>query len=474
MAPTSAREQARSLRMPPGPAPLPILGRYGKKMLFYRDPIAYHRHVYQTYGTLASFIMGGRKLLAYGPEYNRQILNQPDLFNVERIAVPAAQDTSLYRLGLGLNAMNGEVHRRQRRLMLPAFHRQHVEHYRDTMVAVSEQMLDRLPLGQVIDIAHLMQQITLCIASATLFGVDAISDANSLGHQIARWIKLNANRMIYLFPVDWPGTPLHRLKQISEQLEAYIRTLIQANHARAGDPRDVLALLSQARDEADGSQLTEGEVIGQATLLFFAGFETSAVALTWTLFLLAQHPAVLADLLDELESVLQGAAPTIEQTRSLPLLDRVIKESLRLFPPAIHGGRIATQPFEMGDYAFPAGTKVMYSEYITHRIPDIYPEPQRFLPERWAGPEPATFAYIPFLAGPRRCLGAEFAMLELKIVLALLLQRYRFTLPVGTRIDRSVLFTLEPKHGMPMLLERQDRQWTKVAVDGDIHELVDL
>ncbi len=164
----------------------------------------------------------------------------------------------------------------------------------------------------------------------------------------------------------------------------------------------------------------------------------------------------------------------LEQTRSLPLLDRVIKESMRLFPPAIHGGRIATGPFEMGGYEFPTGTKVMYSEFITHRMPEIYPEPQRFLPERWAGPEPTTFAYIPFLAGPRRCLGAEFAMLELKIVLALLLQRYRLTLPQGTRIDRSVLFTLEPKHGMPMLLERQDRQWAKVAVDGDIHELVNL
>jgi cytochrome P450 len=473
MAPISARRQVPPVQMPPGPAPLPILGRYGRKMQFYRDPIAYHYHVYQTYGTLASFIAGGRKLLAYGQEYNRQILNQPDLFNVQRMAAPAAEDSSLYRLGLGLNSMNGELHRRQRRLMLPAFHRQHVEHYRDTMVVIAEQLIAQLPLGQVSDVAQLMRQITLCIASATLFGVDATQDAGSLGHQIARWVKLNTNRAVYLLPYDLPGTPLRRLMRLSEELEAYMRSLIQSRRAAPGDRHDALALLAHAQDE-DGSLLTEAEVIGQATLLFLAGFETSAVALTWTLFLLAQHPQVLADVVDELESALHGAAPTVAQTQSLPLLERAIKESLRLFPPAIHGGRIATQPFEMGGYEFPAGTKVMYSEYITHRIPDVYPQPQRFLPERWAGPEPSAFAYIPFLAGPRRCLGAEFAMLELKIVLALLLQRYRFTMPSRARIDRSVLFTLAPKHGMPMLIERQTRHWTKVPVDGDIHEMVDL
>ncbi len=233
------------------------------------DPIAYHRHVYQTYGTLASFITGGRKLLAYGPEYNRQILNQPDLFNVERIAVPAAQDTSLYRLGLGLNSMNGEVHRRQRRLMLPAFHRQHVEHYRDTMVAVSEQLLDRLPLGQVIDIAHLMQQITLCIASATLFGVDATSDANSLGHQIARWIRLNANRMIYLLPVDLPGTPLRRLKQISEQLETYIRIAdpCQPGQARRCARRACAAVAGPRRGRWLAAVRGRGDRPGHAAVL---------------------------------------------------------------------------------------------------------------------------------------------------------------------------------------------------------------
>jgi cytochrome P450 len=456
-----------------GPRPLPILGKRGRKLLFYRDPIAYHRHVYTTYGTLAAFIQGGAKLLAYGPEYNRQVLTQTDVFHADRIAAPGPADSALRRLGHGLNGMSGEVHRQQRRLMLPAFHRQHIEAYRDTMVAITCRWLDRWPTGQILDIEHEMQQIALCIASAALFGVDAMDNADSLGRLIARWVGLNVKRAVHMFPIDVPGAPFRQLLQLSVRLEADIRAMIQHKRDHLFDQQDVLALLLQAQDE-DGTCLTEDELIGHTTILFLAGFETSAVALTWTLFLLAQHPQIMTDLLDELVGTLQGDAPTIEQMRNLPLLDRVIKESLRLLPPAIQGGRIAVQPFVMGGYEFPTGTKVMYSQYITHHMPDLYPQPERFLPQRWCGPEPSPYAYLPFLAGPRRCLGAEFAMLEMKVVLALILQRYRLALIPNTRIDRMVRFTIVPKYGMPMRVHPQDRQFTKVAVRGNIHEMVDL
>jgi cytochrome P450 len=462
-------------RMPPGPAPqrIPFFGRQAQKMRFYRDPIAYHQHVYNTYGDLASFIQGGQKILIYNPEYNRQVFNQPDVFQVERIVMPGPKDSALHRLGLGLNSMNGELHRRQRRLVLPAFHRQHIEHYRDSMIAVTQRIIDELELHQTTDIAHVMQKLTLCVASETLFGVDALDDANSLGHKIARWIKFNANRWIYMFPYDLPGTPLRQLKTLSIELEQYILQLLEQKRAQPSAHRDALALLLQARDE-DGSALSDDEIIGQTTLMFIAGFETSAVALTWTLFLLAQHPEIYADLVDEMQSVLHGDAPTTAQTMQMPLLDRVIKESLRLFPPAIQGGRISTQDFAMGGYEFAAGTKVMYSEFMTHRLPDIYPDPLLFNPNRWENFDPGTFAYIPFLAGPRRCLGAEFAMLEMKIVLSMLLQRYRISLPQQTHIDRKVLFTLEPKDGLALELHPFDRNFRKSTVTGNVNELVSL
>ncbi|HJZ50242.1 MAG TPA: cytochrome P450 [Roseiflexaceae bacterium] len=473
MAATDTPGRVTAMPAVPGPRPLPIVGRRGTKFLFYHDPIAYHRHVYETYGTLAAFTAGGNKLLIYGPTYNQQVLGQADIFHADRVAAPGPPDSALHRLGSGLNTMSGEVHRRQRRLIQPALHRQHVDTYRDTMVAISEQYLAGWRSGQLRDIAHEMQQLTLCIASTTLFGVDATQDADSLGHLIARWIGLNAHRGVYFFPVDWPGTPFRRLLRLSDQLEAHIREMLDHKRQHTSGQGDVLELLLGARDD-DGLGMSEAELIGHTTVLFLAGFETSAVAMTWTLFLLAQHPQVLGDLVDELISVLHGEAPTVAQIASLPLLDQVIKESMRLLPPAIHGGRIAVQPFAMGGYEFPAGTKVMYSEYITHHMAELYPQPERFLPSRWAGPAPAPYAYLAFLAGPRRCLGAEFAMLEMKIALSLILQRFRLALPDQARIDRAVRFTLVPKDGMPMHVLGQDRQFRKVSVRGTIHDLVDL
>jgi cytochrome P450 len=452
---------------------MPIVGKRGTKLMFYRDPIAYHRHVFQTYGTLASFTAGGKKLLAYGPEYNRQIFNQPDVFYADRVAAPGPAGTALHRLGFGLNTMNGDLHRQQRRLMLPAFHRQAIEGHRNAMAATTYQLLERWPAGKIYDLAHVMNQLTLCIVSKALFGIDATERVDTLGHLIARWIEMNTRPHIHMFPIDLPGTPLRKLIQLSDHVESVIREILRSKRNHEDEQRDVLSMLVQAHDE-DGTRMSEDELIGHTTLLFLAGFETSAVSLTWTLFLLAQHPRVMADVVDELMATLGGNAPTIEQVRELPLLDRVIKESLRLLPPAIHGGRIAVQPFAMGGYEFPVGTKVMYSEFMTHRLPDIYHEPDRFLPKRWEGVEPVPFAYIPFLGGPRRCLGAEFALLEMKLVLAIMLQRYRFSIPANAQIDSAVRFTLVPASGIPMLFAPRDRQFAKAPIRGNIHQLVDL
>ncbi|MFL5807176.1 MAG: cytochrome P450, partial [Roseiflexaceae bacterium] len=435
--------------------------------------IDYHRHVYRTYGKIAAFAQGSSKVLIYGPEYNRHVLSQPDVFHAGGVPLPGSSDSVLYRLATGLPTMNGDLHRRQRRLLQPAFHRQQVETYRDTMVAITQHFLDRWPIGHVLDIVNEMHQITLCVASETLYGVDARAAADTLGHLMARWIGLNANWTVHMFPVDAPGTPFRRLLRLSEDLEAHIRAIIQRKRAHLSEQQDALALLLQAQDD-DGTRLTEAELIGHANVLFFTGFETTAVALTWTLFLLVQHPRIMADLLDELTSTLHGDAPTLAQIHNLPLLDHTIKESLRILPPAIQGGRTAMQPFAMGGYEFPAGTKVMYSEYMTHHMPDLYPEPEKFSPERWRDLEPAPYAYIPFLVGARRCLGAEFALLEMKIVLSLILQRYRLTMAPHTRVDRQVRFMLVPKPGMPMRVVAQDRQFTKVPVRGNIHETVDL
>lgn len=240
--------------------------------------------------------------------------------------------------------------------------------------------------------------------------------------------------------------------------------------------RDVLSMLIQARDEEQGTHLTEDELLGHAGVIFAAGHETSSNALTWTLFLLSQHPQVMADLLDELQSVLQGEAPTMAQLSQLTLLERVIKESMRVLSPVPWNARVTSQPTELGGYTLPAGTEVFVSIYETHQMPDLYPNPTHFEPQRWETVNPSIYEYNPFSVGPRLCIGAGFAMVEIKIVLAMLLQRYRLQFIPQVNIDRRGLIVMTPKHGMPMQVHPQDKQFTQGvgAVQGNVREMVKL
>jgi cytochrome P450 len=271
-------------------------------------------------------------------------------------------------------------------------------------------------------------------------------------------------------PIDLPGTPYHNVMRLAEQLTDFTRKQIAQKRSQTGT-NDVLASLIHAHDE-DGAKLNEDELIGHAFTLFVAGHETTANALTWTLFLLSQHPQIYVDLLDELESVLHGDAPTMEQLSQLPLLDGVVKESLRLLPPAAIGIRSTSAACELGGFALPKGASIMYSEFITQRMPELYDEPDRFKPQRWATLERSAYEYLPFSAGRHRCIGAEFAMQEIKVVLPMLLQRYRCSVIPNARIDTNL--TMRPAHGMPMHVVPQDRQCQRVTVRGGIRQLIEF
>jgi cytochrome P450 len=341
------------------------------------------------------------------------------------------------------------------------------------MVAVTQHVLDGWRPGARLDIAREMQKLTLRIASKALFGLDTAAQADQLGGMIKRWLNLLDSIGPTLFPVDFPGTPLNRLLRLSERLEADITAMIARKRTMLDDDHDVLAMLIQARDE-DGGSMTDAELIGQAAVLFIAGHETSSNALTWTLFLLSQHPRVLDELCEELHGALRGGPPSLEQLDRLPLLERVIKESMRLLPPASLGLRVSTAPFELGPYQLPRGATVFFSQYITHHMPELYPEPERFLPERWLAINPSIYEYLPFGAGPRMCIGATFALFEIKIVLALILQRHRLELRPGARIDRRIRITLSPQHGMPMTVLPAGRLVAPQRPRGNINEMVAL
>jgi len=463
----------------PGPPPMPLLGWRGNALAFYRDPLAALRALHHTYGEVVGLARNHSAFVfAHGPTYNRALLRHADLFHssVDLITPPRRPGTPIDRLNSGLIAMSGARHKQQRQLLQPAFHKQHVALYHAAMVERTQHTLDRWQIGQQIDVARAMRQLTLQIAMTTFFGTDATT-ADQIGPLLGPWIDGLFAPPVTLFPIDLPGMPYHRMRVMSDRLEAHIIALITRKRATTQrspiGEGDVLAMLIAARD-AHGAALSDSDLIGHIATLFIAGYETSANALAWTLFLLSQHPQILGDVQDEVNSLLRGAAPSVEQVQQMPLLDRVINESLRLLPPLSIGMRTSTAPVELGRFWLPAGTTIFFSPYMTHRIADLYDTPNAFRPERWSAINPTPYEYLPFGAGPRMCLGQSFAMLELKIVLAMLLQRYRLAMVPHAQVDRSLKFTLTPKHGLPMHVLPPNRTLTQHPVRGTIHEMVDL
>lgn len=477
------------------PGARPLFGGYLNLIHLVRDPVAVMGKLFARYGPVASMAAGARVALftplpnpgevvfVKGPELLRQISTQQSVFHRRQMLgllathkEPTERERALRYWASGLFDMNEDEHRRGRRLILPAFHRKRVETYRDQMLALAERMIDRWTLGEQRDMHADMVDLTMRIATSTLFGVDPDGVGDRVGHAIHSSLEAAFNPLAGLIHIDLPGFPYHHTLNLIGQIEAEMRRIIAEKQARGGDGGDVLSMLMQARDEEDGSTLSDDDLLAHAALLFIAGHETSSNALSWTLFLLSQHPHIAADLLDELTSVLHGDAPTVEQLRDLPLLDRVVKESMRILPPVNWNARLTAQETELGGYHIPAETEVIMSIYHTHHDAAIYSDPERFDPSRWERKEFSIFEYVPFSGGPRMCIGASFAMMEIKLVLALLLQRFRFELVPGARVDRLVTATMGLKHGLPMIVQEQDRQFHRGVggARGNVREMVRL
>ncbi|MBC7870740.1 MAG: cytochrome P450 [Chitinophagaceae bacterium] len=468
----------------PGQSPMPIVGWRGNALQFYIDPLDYMQKAKMAYGNIVRFVRGGNSSLLYaegrspgtvfvfGPEYNRHILSDISGFEVRPAGGP--NTPAFQRLMNSVVFVNGTTHKYYRQLMMPAFHKKRIELYRDDMVAITQKVLDEWQPGQQRNILKDMQRLTLIIANKTLFGVDASDEADSVGVIIQDWFSLLTSPAA-IIKIDAPGLPFRRLRELSDLVDDKMRAMIAQKRAHGMDDGDVLSMLIQARDE-NGSGLTDDEIIGNANTLFIAGHETTANTLSWTLFLLAQHPQVLRDLYDELNGVLQGNAPSVEQLNQLPLLDAVIKESMRVLPSGALSIRIASTDLELGDYPIPQFTEVIFNRFDVHHSPDIYTQADRFIPQRWFEINPSPYEYLPFNAGARMCIGATFAMFELKIVLAMLLQRYRLQVVPGATINRKIGFTMSPAPGMPMMIHAQDRAFegNRVEVKGRVTEMVEL
>ena len=447
---------------------------------FFRDPIRMMRRAYAKFGPVSAIgdVIPVRSrprlhVLAFGPEYNEQILGDPDRFRGTGQTLRGPADSAQRRIRAGLTRMTGEKHRQQRRLIVPTLQRKAVESYYPAMVSIVDEYLAEWQAGEI-DLWRSMRGLSLRLSSRILFGVTDPKAAHRLARMIEEWGVRNFSRGVWLFPLDLPGTPYRALLAHASALEQEILRLAAEKRAEPGPPRDTLGMLVRAYDDETGDEMTDADLVGQTTILFAASYETMVNALTWTLFLIAQHPQVAHDMLDELDAELDGEAPAFDRLGDLPLLDAAIKESMRVLPPVPFTIRATMHGARIGHLDLSDGDRVVCSHFITHHMPEIYAEPERFRPERWFEIEPTQYEYLPFSAGPRLCVGYLFAMTAMKVVVTRILQKWRWTLIPNTRVDPAVRVTMAPRGPLHAILHPPDRRFEAVPLRGGLLELVDL
>lgn len=373
-------------------------------------------------------------------------------------------------LGNGLLTSDGEFHRRQRRLAQPAFHSKRIQNYAEVMVDYANQIMDGWQDEAVVDITQEMMHLTMLIVSKTLFDADAITGSGDTAETISSAMhdfQAVSNRDYqrgFSLP-SWIPTADNRLRnkaaaQFNRVMDQIIAGRRQtAVNGQVEDTGDLLSMLMLSVDE-DGEFMDDRQLRDEVATLFAAGHETTSNALSWTWFLLAQHPEAEAKLHAELDSVLEGRQPTLADLPNLSYSLQIIKEAMRLYPPAwILNGRITLEDAQVGGYTIPKGSTVFVSPYVMHHLPQYFAEPEAFKPERFT-PEfeksLPKFAYMPFGGGARVCIGNAFAMMEAQLLLATIAQKYRLTVAQSEPVPYKAQITLIPENGIRMrVMERE-------------------
>lgn len=447
---------AANMHYPPGPPPL-------------NNPIAILRftrqvtsHLFETltawqrdYGDF--FCIRAGKLVQYftsNPEIIYQVtVEQAAHFHKDEDYKNTRHGLARF-LGNGLLVSDGEFWRRQRRLVAPALHARRIESYADTMVQYALQVMDSWRDGVRLDISREMTRLTMLIVAKTLFNADVSGDVQRVGKALEVIQRHFVDTRAALLPA-WVPTPAERrARRAKRDLDDIIYRIIGDWRAVGQDRGDLLSMLLLARDDDDRG-MTDVQVRDELVTLLLAGHETTANTLNWTWYLLAQHPEAEARLHAELDAVLAGRPPTLADLERLPYTEMVIKEALRLYPPAWGFGRMAIEDIEIAGYPIAKGSSLNILLYFTHRDPRWWDEPDAFRPERFSPESEARipkYAYLPFGGGPRVCIGNSFAMMEARLLLATLASRYRLELEPGQRVEMLPLITLNPKGGLPMTL----------------------
>jgi cytochrome P450 len=440
--------------LPRGPAGRLLLGNGPDRA---RDHLVLCVACTREYGDVVPVRLGPRRaLLIYHPDAIEDVLVTRSR---DFIKSPGVRLLG-WLLGEGLLLSEGDFWLRQRRLVQPAFHRQRLAAYGEVMTAYTSRRVDDWKAGDVRDVHMEMMALTQAIVAKTLFDAD-IADANE-SHAIGQASKVlmedfgtRVGSALQLIP-RWVPTPANlRTRRAIRRLDEVVYRMIAARRRSDEDRGDLLSILLHAQDADDGSRMTNRQVRDEVMTLFMAGHETTAVALSWTWYLLAHHPEADAKLAAELRTIVGDRTPAVADLPRLTYAEMIVNESMRLYPPAYAVGRQATKHAEIGGYAVPPGTIVILPTWVVHRDPRWYEAPDAFRPERWAddpGRRLPRFAYFPFGGGPRQCIGNGFAMMEAILVLATIARRFRLTMEPGQHITPTPYVTVRPEPGLRMRL----------------------
>lgn len=407
---------------------------------------------------VARALTGRTILLASHPDLAREVLTG----HPRSLRKGLGLQRTRFVLGNGLLTSEGEFHLRQRRLAQPAFHRERIARYAEEMVARTEVVAASWRDGQSLDLARAMHHLTLDIVGRTLFGVDLQGRAAELGKALTAvldsfsiWLILFGERLY-----DLPIPRMRRAKQAVPALDAAIYAIIEEHRRSGRDQGDLLSMLMAARDaEGDGSGMTDAQLRDEVMTLILAGHETTANALAWTWWFLAQHPVIEARLAAEVRDACGDRPITMADLPQLPYARAVFSEAMRLRPPAFATSREVIEPIVLGGQEVPVGAQVIVSPWVTQRDPRWWSAPLRFDPDRWLAPraEPShRHAYFPFGGGTRVCIGEQFAWTEGILVIAALVRRWRFRLTVpASAVRPQAAVTLRPTPGIPVVCERR-------------------
>jgi len=442
-------------RAAPGPRPLPVLGN-GVAML--RDPLRFLTALAREYGDVASFRIGMQRAVLV----NDPVLIERTLRDRRFVRSAHTRRGLASLLGLGLLTLEGAAHLRHRRLMQPAFHRERIQRYAAIMAEETYQLLEGWRGGETRDLRAEMIRLAFTIVARSLFNTGSVSDAAEFERALTRVLPavLRSTMLAHAFPVALPVLYTPSTRAALAGLHDLVRQIVQRRRREGGDRGDLLSMLLASRDE-DGSALSDREICDETLTILLAGNETTANTVCWAWYLLSSHPAIQEELAVEVRKVAAERPLTYDDLPQLQLTDRVVRESLRLYPASWWSDRVWDEPTEIAGLTIPANTKDVLNSYVTQRDARYFSEPERFdpsrfLPERVAQLRDGT--YLPFGAGVHVCIGHTFALMEARLIIAAIAQRFAIRATRPHTVRPNPMLTLGMAGPFPVALTGRQHQ----------------